>query len=383
MNICSFQLIKALGFSEACLDATKSIIIKAYDDKERSSKGVVTLPIRIGPTVVDTNFQVLDLILPYNILLGKPWIHAMKAIPSTYHQCLKFPYNGIEITIDEDHDPFQYSTNLHGIPQRQVFFYQEASSSNSSQYIDTSTISKTSTSKLPPSTPKVEIQDKGCGEYHMKASYCVSQLVPLTSYNLPIVDRRQLMVTIHVPPTMTFTKWWKPSKEDINEEDVTSWLYKEDNEETPPPTQIPKEQYGKGFKIMQDKGYNGHSGLGLHQNGRTKPIIVSKRLKGLGLGFQPLKIGVSSTTSPLQKGFNASKNIETSNEPFDKPYYSNDSNEYEWGSKKSFDDYELYETFKEPGEPTFDEIFEQHFKIGPSQEHQNPLYIILGVGKTP
>lgn len=60
----------------------------------------------------------------------------------------------------------------------------------------------------------------------MKASYCISQSVPPKSYGLPTTNRRQSIVTIHVPPTMTFTKWGELSKEAINEEDVTSWLYK-------------------------------------------------------------------------------------------------------------------------------------------------------------
>ena len=38
----------------------------------------------------------------YNILLGRPWIHDMEAMPSIYHQCVKFPYNGIEIYIPRD-----------------------------------------------------------------------------------------------------------------------------------------------------------------------------------------------------------------------------------------------------------------------------------------
>ena len=31
-----------------------------------------------------------------------PWIHDMQAVPSTYHQCVKFPYNRIEICIPGD-----------------------------------------------------------------------------------------------------------------------------------------------------------------------------------------------------------------------------------------------------------------------------------------
>lgn len=40
--------------------------------------------------------------LSYNILLGRPWIHKMQAIPSIYLQWLKFPYNGVEVSIHVD-----------------------------------------------------------------------------------------------------------------------------------------------------------------------------------------------------------------------------------------------------------------------------------------
>lgn len=43
-----------------------------------------------------------------------------------------------------------------------------------------------------------------------------------------------------------------------------------------------------------------------------------------------------------------------------------DSNEYEWGFDKSSSDYELYETFREPGEPIEEEIFKTKFRVGQS-----------------
>jgi hypothetical protein len=99
LNICTLKLIHALGLSENFIDPWRKITIKAYDDEERTSKGLIMLPIRMGPIVKNTFCQVLDQDFSYNILLGHPWIHDMQAVPSTYHQCLKFPYDGQEITI--------------------------------------------------------------------------------------------------------------------------------------------------------------------------------------------------------------------------------------------------------------------------------------------
>lgn len=99
LNICALSLVHALGFSEEVVDPRKKITIKAHDEEEGSSKGTVVLPLRIGPVQRDTVCQVMDLNLSYNILLGKPCIHDMQKVPSTYHQCVKFPYNGQEVTI--------------------------------------------------------------------------------------------------------------------------------------------------------------------------------------------------------------------------------------------------------------------------------------------
>lgn len=85
LNICTLKFIRALGLSKQSIYPCKKITIKAYDDEERSSKGTVMLPIQVGPIQKDTMCQVLDIDLTYNILLGRPWIHEMQAVPSTYH----------------------------------------------------------------------------------------------------------------------------------------------------------------------------------------------------------------------------------------------------------------------------------------------------------
>ena len=49
LNICSASLLAQLGYGDDCIDAGKKITIKAYDEEERRSKGLVVLPIRVGP----------------------------------------------------------------------------------------------------------------------------------------------------------------------------------------------------------------------------------------------------------------------------------------------------------------------------------------------
>ena len=57
------------------------------------------LPFCVGPVKRDVTRQVLDIPLAYNIFLGRPWIHEMRVVPSTYHQCVNFPFHGSEVTI--------------------------------------------------------------------------------------------------------------------------------------------------------------------------------------------------------------------------------------------------------------------------------------------
>ena len=95
LNICSLSLLKKLSHSKQFIGTRRKITIKAYDEVERSSKGLAVLPIRIDPIEKDILFQIIDARpLAYNILLGRKWIHDMQVVSSTYHQCVKFPYNG-------------------------------------------------------------------------------------------------------------------------------------------------------------------------------------------------------------------------------------------------------------------------------------------------
>lgn len=178
LNLYTFKLLKHLGFSEDLIDPAGKITIKAYDDAERVSKGVVTFPLQVGPVTVDTPYQFIDLDLPYNILLGQPWIHNMQAIPSTCHQCLKFPYEGHEITIRGDSQPFQYCKMLEGTHTYHCILNHFAPLPKPS----TDHVASTST-RTP---PNIKIIEDGLGEYRFEDFLVVGRL-PLSpkSYGKP------------------------------------------------------------------------------------------------------------------------------------------------------------------------------------------------------
>ncbi|XP_070041381.1 uncharacterized protein [Nicotiana tomentosiformis] len=64
--------------------------VKAYDGSQRATIIEINLHIQMGPTWFDVEFQVLDISATYNLLLGRPWIHAVGAVASTLNQAVNF-----------------------------------------------------------------------------------------------------------------------------------------------------------------------------------------------------------------------------------------------------------------------------------------------------
>ena len=52
--------------------------------------GDITLLVYARGVNLYMNFVVLDSPSTYNVILGRPWIHEMRAVPSTFHQIIGF-----------------------------------------------------------------------------------------------------------------------------------------------------------------------------------------------------------------------------------------------------------------------------------------------------
>ena len=59
----------------------------------------LTIDLLISPTIFSILFQVLRIPASFNLLLGQPWIHHIGAIPSSFHQKVKFIHDGQVITV--------------------------------------------------------------------------------------------------------------------------------------------------------------------------------------------------------------------------------------------------------------------------------------------
>ena len=85
------------------------IEVAGFTGMQKHTIGSIQLVLRVGPIVALTRFHVIDSAIPYHALLGRPWLHIHKLVPSTYHQCVKGRFLGKPIRILANHTPFDLS----------------------------------------------------------------------------------------------------------------------------------------------------------------------------------------------------------------------------------------------------------------------------------
>ena len=61
--------------------------------------GTLEIELLIGLTSFVTVFQVLRIPTSFNLLLGRPWIHRVRAISSSIHQKVKFIHDGQVVVV--------------------------------------------------------------------------------------------------------------------------------------------------------------------------------------------------------------------------------------------------------------------------------------------
>jgi hypothetical protein len=68
--------------------------------------GYIQLALKVGPILSLTRFHVIDSVVSYHVLLGRPWLHKHKLVSSTYHQCVKGMLNGKPIRLPANNTHF-------------------------------------------------------------------------------------------------------------------------------------------------------------------------------------------------------------------------------------------------------------------------------------
>ena len=65
-------------------------ILSGFNRATTLSVGDITFSVKAGPVTQQVLFSVVEDLGPYNAILGRAWLHAIKAVPSTYHQTISY-----------------------------------------------------------------------------------------------------------------------------------------------------------------------------------------------------------------------------------------------------------------------------------------------------
>ncbi|XP_070023447.1 uncharacterized protein [Nicotiana sylvestris] len=102
-NICPLSTLQKLKIGTERIHLN-SVCVRGFDGGGKDFVGDIMLELSIGHVEFTMEFQVLDVVVSYNLLLGRPWIHAAKAVPSSLHQMVKFEWDTQEIVVHGDED---------------------------------------------------------------------------------------------------------------------------------------------------------------------------------------------------------------------------------------------------------------------------------------
>ncbi|XP_059289342.1 uncharacterized protein LOC132042850 [Lycium ferocissimum] len=88
-NIIWWRVVEQLRLLDQIVPVAR--VLSGFNMASETTKGEISLPVNIDGTIQQTVFYVIEGDMKYNALLGRPWIHSMRAVPSTLHQLLEFP----------------------------------------------------------------------------------------------------------------------------------------------------------------------------------------------------------------------------------------------------------------------------------------------------
>ncbi|RVX11836.1 hypothetical protein CK203_009438 [Vitis vinifera] len=92
VDLVQASVVGHMGHSLAGLE-NPGRILSGFNGSSTTSLGDIILPVQAGPVTLNVQFSVVQELSPFNVILGRTWLHYMKAIPSTYHQMVSFLTN--------------------------------------------------------------------------------------------------------------------------------------------------------------------------------------------------------------------------------------------------------------------------------------------------
>eukprot|EP00253_Pinus_taeda_P030521 PITA_30521 len=95
MSIACWKAIRSPTLSQSPMN------LEAFDGRESRPYGILQrLPITLEGKTVEVEVEVVDANLTYNLLLGRSWTYAMRAVASSLFHCIYFPHQGKIVTVD-------------------------------------------------------------------------------------------------------------------------------------------------------------------------------------------------------------------------------------------------------------------------------------------
>ncbi|XP_059310964.1 uncharacterized protein LOC132062407 [Lycium ferocissimum] len=89
VNIIRWKVVDQLSMLDRLIPPSR--VINGFNLACKTMRREIILPINEGEMLKHTKFYVIDGDMSCNAIFGRPWIHDIKAVPSTLHFLLKFP----------------------------------------------------------------------------------------------------------------------------------------------------------------------------------------------------------------------------------------------------------------------------------------------------
>ncbi|KAF6144304.1 hypothetical protein GIB67_024531 [Kingdonia uniflora] len=83
------RAIEVIGLKDFVKASTTTVI--SFNGSKESATDKITLPVQEGSETTFVKFIVIDVESKYLGILGRSWLHSIRAVPSTYHLALRFP----------------------------------------------------------------------------------------------------------------------------------------------------------------------------------------------------------------------------------------------------------------------------------------------------
>jgi hypothetical protein len=84
------DLFHGLGLKQSDLQPYDAPLVGFLGESIRPI-GRITMTVHTGPISLNTEFLVINMPSPYTAIMGRRWLHILKAVPSSLHQKLRFP----------------------------------------------------------------------------------------------------------------------------------------------------------------------------------------------------------------------------------------------------------------------------------------------------